>query len=270
MPDDDSSSDVGPTLMPAVTLPESAAPADKRGAPSAQYEASDLSAKVLASLLARIARSLDGDLDVDATMLTLVTGAVEAVPGAQSGGITEVDRRGRQVMVRYASDSFVVALDAAQLELAQGPCLDVAAWHRTMRVEDFAEETRWPEFSARALELGARSLLSLQLYAGSDNLAALNLYSRRPRAFTDESEEIGLLFATHAAIAMSRARRDAQMRLAIDSRDIIGQAKGILMERFKINAEQAFQVLVKASTQTNVKVRDVAEKFAATDDEPRA
>jgi hypothetical protein len=88
-----------------------------------------------------------------------------------------------------------------------------------------ASETRWPEFARRASQAGAASMLSLQLYVEGDNLGALNLYSRTPNAFDDESEQVGLLFASHAAVAYAGVRKEAQLARAVDSRDLIGQAK---------------------------------------------
>jgi GAF domain-containing protein len=227
-----------------------------------------VAAQDVAHLMATIARQLDTEQGVDATLHALVAAAVDAIPGADSAGITFVYKRGLKLDVAYASDPFVVALDTAQFEVREGPCLHSAYEHRTVRVEDFASEQRWPTFARRAHELGAGSQLALQLYVDGEDMAALNVYSRQVRGFSDESEQIGLLFASHAAIAMSTARREHQLRAGIDSRDIIGQAKGILMERFKLTADQAFQVLIKASTETNIKLREVAETFAGSGDLP--
>jgi hypothetical protein len=107
-------------------------------------------------------------------------------------------------------------------------------------------------------------MLSFQLYVEGDNLGALNLYSRRPNAFDDESEHVGLLFASHAAIAFSDARKVEQLQHGLITRDLIGQAKGILMERFKITSAQAFTLLVRVSQHTNRKLRDVAKELANT------
>lgn len=123
---------------------------------------------------------------------------------------------------------------------------------------------RWPEFAARAHALGARSMLAIQLYVTDEDLGALNLHSTRLDAFTDESEQVGLLFAAHAAVAMIGAQQQEQLQTAISSRDLIGQAKGILMERYKIGAQEAFQLLVLASQTTNIKLLDVAEYLART------
>ena len=152
-------------------------------------------------------------------------------------------------------------VDALQGETQQGPCLDAAYDHLTVRVADMATETRWPEFARRASEAGAASMLSIQLYVEGDNLGALNLYSRTPGAFDDESEQVGLLFASHAAVAYAGVRKEAQLAKAVVSRDLIGQAKGILMERYNISGERAFLVLTRISQDTQRKLHDIAAEL---------
>lgn len=124
------------------------------------------------------------------------------------------------------------------------------------------KDKRWPGFAQAAYDLGACSMLSIQLFVEGDKLGALNLYGQDVNVFDDESEQIALLVAAHAAIAFSDAKEIAQLTQALDTRDLIGQAKGILMERFKITPQQAFLVLTKASSESNMKLRDVAEHLA--------
>ena len=107
-------------------------------------------------------------------------------------------------------------------------------------------------------------MLSFQLYVERDNLGALNLYSRQPNSFDDDSEHIGLLFASHAAIAFADAEKVRHLVLAVSRRDLIGQAKGILMERFRISADQAFSLLIRVSQDNNRKLFDVAEELTET------
>jgi transcriptional regulator with GAF, ATPase, and Fis domain len=160
-----------------------------------------------------------------------------------------------------------------QEELGEGPCLDAAFDQQTVRVPDMAHEERWPRFAAVAAEAGAASMLSFQLYVEKDNLGALNLYSYRPDAFDDESEHVALMFASHAAVAFADAQRIDQLNHKAATRDLIGQAKGILMERYNINADRAFAVLVRVSQHNNRKLRDVAEELVSSgrlrDLEPR-
>ena len=143
--------------------------------------------------------------------------------------------------------------------------LDSLYKEQTVRLSDICGEPRRPDFCARAGQLGTRSMLAVQLHVKGDNLGALNLHSRQVDAFSDESEQIALMFAAHAAIAMAGARAQEQMDAAVDSRDLIGQAKGILVERYKISSHEVFRLLVVASQTTNIKLYDVAEFLVRTD-----
>ena len=107
-------------------------------------------------------------------------------------------------------------------------------------------------------------MLCLQLFVHEDTLGALDLLAGEESAFTDESEHIGLLLASHAAIAAAGAQKLEHATIALATRDIIGQAKGILMERFKLTADQAFDVLAKVSQDTNRKLYAVAEDLTRT------
>lgn len=128
-----------------------------------------------------------------------------------------------------------------------------------------ATEGRWPRFSQQASAAGAESMLSFQLFVAGDNLGALNLYARTPDAFDDESEHVGLLFASHAAVAFAGAQKQQQqLARALDARDLIGMAKGILMERYKITPDRAFAVLVRGSQANQRKLRDVAHDVVIT------
>ena len=127
-----------------------------------------------------------------------------------------------------------------------------------------ADEQRWPRFASRAATLGAASMLSFQLYVEGDNLGALNLYSGHPNGFDDESEQVGLLFASHAAVAFADARQLEHLSAAIATRDLIGQAKGILMERYSLDADQAFRVLTRISQHTNQRLHTIADELVTT------
>src|SRR3954469_13474280 len=121
-------------------------------------------------------------------------------------------------------------------------------------------ERRWPRFGPRAVDLGVVSLLSIQLFTDGHNLGALNLYSREAHAFDDnDAEQVGLLFATHAAVALRGAQQEMELKVAIDRRDVIGMAKGFLIERYKVDPEPAFAMLVRTSQAGHVKLHDVAD-----------
>ncbi|HEY0000516.1 MAG TPA: GAF and ANTAR domain-containing protein [Actinoplanes sp.] len=212
-----------------------------------------------------MARSLQSEGSFEQTLDAIVSGAAHTVPGAERAGLTAVQGR-RKVSTVAATDDLVREVDRAQYETGQGPCLDAAYERRTVRLADMAAEDRWPDFSRRALELGVRSMLSFQLYVRHDDLGALNLYSAQVDAFDDESENVGLLFASHAAIAMAGSRKEHDLSLAISARDLIGQAKGILMERHKVTGEQAFHLLAQVSQRSNTKLAEVAHSLVETAD----
>jgi GAF domain-containing protein len=211
----------------------------------------------LAQQLSELARSLQLEDGTDQILDEVVRGAIALIPGADEGSISVVVGR-RNVTSHSPSSALPERVDALQSETGEGPCLDAVYNHQTVRVADMAEESRWPRFAQRALAAGACSMLSIQLYVEGDNLGALNLYGLEPGAFTDESERVGLLFATHAAVAFAGAQKVEQLNEGIATRDLIGQAKGILMERHKVTATQAFTLLVKVSQSRNLKLREVA------------
>lgn len=231
-----------------------------KGQPSPQNQGSALDHDHLARQLSDVARRLEAQSDPGVMLDEVVRAAVAVIPGADEGSISVVTGR-RHVTSRHPSGELPAKVDAVQEEVGEGPCLDAAFEHMTVRVPDLARERRWPTFSARALELGAASMLSLQLFVERDDLGALNLYSRRAGAFDDDSEHVGLLFASHAAIAFADAEKVRNLRLAVSRRDVVGQAKGILMERFRVTADQAFAILVRVSQDNNRKLFDVAEQL---------
>ena len=125
-------------------------------------------------------------------------------------------------------------------------------------------ETSWPRFAAAASELGLRSLLACQLATARDRLGALNLYSTQPRAFDENSEILARAYATHVGVALASAEREANLRQALASREAIGQAIGILIERHKLTASQAFDLMVHISQRTHVRLRDIADELVRT------
>lgn len=211
----------------------------------------------LAVRLSELARELQSEDTGDAVLTDLVRAAVEIIPGTDEASISVVLGR-KRIDSHAPTGELPSQVDALQMKVGQGPCLDAAFNEQTVWVPDLRTDSRWPRFSAGAYELGARSMLSFQLYVEGDNLGALNLYGRQAGSFTEESQHVGLLVAAHAAVAFADQQKLEQYRQAMDTRDLIGQAKGILMERFKINDQQAFVILTRASSVTNMKLRDIA------------
>ncbi|RKR20049.1 GAF and ANTAR domain-containing protein [Arthrobacter oryzae] len=236
--------------------------ADRSEAGKARTENHRVSA-VLATQLSDLARELQQENDVHAVLSGIVHAALDLIPGVANASISLVTGR-KKVDSEVASGDLPRLVDALQNSTGQGPCLDAAYHERVVRVPDLSREDRWPAFSRGAVKLGARSMLSIQLFVEGDRLGALNLYGAEANAFTDESEQVGLLVAAHAAVAFADSQKISQLGEALISRQLIGQAEGILMERYKITAEQAFLLLSRVSSKANIKLRDVAEHLASS------
>ena len=206
---------------------------------------------------AEMARALLAQDDVQQTLQKICDLAVETIEGCDHAGVSFL--KGRKVTTPAASDDVPRAVDAIQYETGEGPCLDAIREHEVFETGDLRKEQRWPNFAARAhRETGVTSALGFRLFVEGDTLGALNLFSKAADAFNEESRTVGVVFAAHAAVALSTAMHDEQMEEALESRDLIGQAKGILMAREGISADQAFDMLRRASQRLNVKLRDVA------------
>lgn len=214
-------------------------------------------------LLANLARELNRETDVTAILRRIVEASVAQVEGADFAGITVLSRS--SVSTPVATDELVWRVDETQYALGEGPGLNAAINREpVVRVDNLCIDERWPRFAAAAVDLGVHSMLSFQLYTHRDALGSLNLYALRPNAFTEDSVHTGRILAAHAAIAASSTVQHANLRAALESRDLIGQAKGILMERFRVTPDQAFNLLIVASQRTNRKLRDIAEQLVAT------
>jgi hypothetical protein len=170
-----------------------------------------------------------------------------------------------------AASALARTLDELQHSLNEGPCHDAREGADDVFTDDFAAETRWPQFAPLAVEAGVRSAVAYRLHSGGDTLGALALYAVSPTAFPTASRAVGAIFAAHAALALLTSRSQASdrdkvdhLQTALGTREIIGQAQGILMEREKITADQAFTLLRRASQALNIKLRDVAQELVDT------
>jgi GAF domain-containing protein len=208
------------------------------------------------ALVNNLQRQQIGDAE---TMLDELTeSAVKSVPGAEYASITVVSRDGT-ICTASATGRYPALLDEIQQRHREGP-FSSAAWEQhVIRIDDLAREERWPAYCRDALdETPIRSLLSFQLFADHRTIGALNYFAEQPDVFDDDAVELGLILATHTALAWNMVRRDEQFRSALASRDIIGQAKGMIMERFKIDALQAFELLKRLSQTMNTPLVEVA------------
>lgn len=218
------------------------------------------------------ARALFATGRVEATLQAVVDLAVATIDGCDFASVFVVES-GR-VITPVRTDELVTEIDALQLSAGGGPCLDAMAEGLPVYAEDLAVDPRWPAFGPGAAAAGVRSLLALSLTAGGAR-GALNLYSSYPSAFGLVDRAKGLVLAGLAGVALSWAhareedlRQAENLRQALATRELIGQAQGILMERERVTAEQAFDILRRASQHLNVKLREVAQGLIDTGEKP--
>lgn len=225
----------------------------------------------LAVGLAQMARDLITQDSVQATLDRIVAHAVDLVDGCQDAGVLLLRGRTR-VETAAASSDLVHRSDQLQAELGEGPCFDAAFQKgQSYRIADMESTVEgWPHFAPRARELGIGSMMGFLLYTDDGDLGALDLYSPEPNTFTQHSELVGWLLASHAAVAFSGARTNAQMQAAIETRQLIGEALGIVMERYKRTEDQAFDLLKKISQQHNIKISVLAEQITTTGEAPES
>jgi hypothetical protein len=200
-----------------------------------------------------------------ALLSDLIACAAESVPGARYAGIT-VTKKKRPSETAAATHQYCVLLDEVQNDCQQGPGLTAAGIQRAIRIDDLARDDRWPLFRDKAIAATpVRSVLSLGLLKAGGTAAALNFYAESTEAFDDASADLGWIFASHAGLVWDLVRRDQQFRAALVSRDIIGQAKGKMMERFNIDADEAFNTLKLVSQHSNIPIAQVAERVVTGD-----
>lgn len=210
-----------------------------------------------------VAHELSSRTDLASTLDTLVRGAVTALPDVDHAGISVVQRRGR-IETLATTGAFVDALDDLQHSRKEGPCVDAVFEQPVVRVQHARHETRWPRFMPAAVELGLRSQLGIRLYTEDRTIGVLNLYSTSSDSITDEVEQMAELFAAYATSALGRAQGQDALDSAMASRQLIGQATGIVMERFSLDESHAFEYLLRVSSLTNTKLRDIAREMVET------
>jgi transcriptional regulator with GAF, ATPase, and Fis domain len=214
--------------------------------------------------LAAASRALQNEADTHGTLRRSVRLAIELIPHCHYSGIAIVGSD-RTITTALATDPLVVRGDELQYELGQGPCLDAIWHHETVVISDLAAERRWPTWAPRlAAELEVTSMLCVQLFTSSTIVGALNLYSRDLDAFDHSDVDTATVLAAHIAVAVADTQKADQLRLSATSRSTIGQAQGILMERYRLNDTQAFLALRRVSQDNNIKLVNVAQKLVQT------
>jgi GAF domain-containing protein len=220
----------------------------------------------IAKALARMSAVLLSQESVATTVELVANLAEKTLPDTAGAGVSLMDVVGKRTTA--ASNPLVQRADRLQYELDEGPCLTAWRDRVVVFVDDVETEHRWPAWTASVAPLGIRSVLSAPMLVTDGSIGAIKVYSRRPAAYDQHSEQLLTLFARQAAILLANAQsyEDAQqltvqLKAALRSRDVIGQAKGILIASGAPDEQAAFAMLVAASQRTNTKVREVAQRL---------
>jgi GAF domain-containing protein len=207
--------------------------------------------------------------DMQSLLQTVADLAKTVMPGNPEASITLLVND--KATTAVFTGQLALDCDESQYGRGYGPCLHAASTGELIEIADAQADTRWRDYLDRAVERGALGSLSVPLPVHEGVAGALNIYARKPNAFDEDSRSAATKFAPYAAVAVSnmRAYQDARdmadnLQVALESRAVIDQAKGILMERHRLTADQAFQVLAGASMKTNTKLRTVAEHLVLT------
>ncbi|QNE16861.1 GAF and ANTAR domain-containing protein [Kribbella qitaiheensis] len=204
--------------------------------------------------------------DLDQTLSRITAAAVEVLPEVDFCSITILHADG-SLDTSSPTDEKLWKLDQAQYQFREGPCYEAATTTVHVISPDLANDERFPQYAAVAVRDGIRAHAGLRLFDGPKGRAALNLYSETLGAFSDLAS-LGALFAHQSAVAIGYAYEIRELQEAVKTRGLIGQAVGIVMERYKLNDQRAFAFLARLSQHGNIKLRRVAEQLVATVPQP--
>jgi GAF domain-containing protein len=214
-----------------------------------------------AKALAQAARTIHREDTLEETLAAIAETARISVPGIDHAGISIITPKGG-IETKAATDDIVWELDQIQYALGEGPCVSAMRETPVVAVPYARHDQRWPNFMPPALKRGLRSQLAVRLFLDEEGtMGALNLYSTSQEEIDPDAEHVAELFAAHAAIALHQAREVEHLNQALESRKVIGQALGILMERYGLDENRAFAFLLRASSTSNIKLRDIATQL---------
>jgi GAF domain-containing protein len=219
--------------------------------------------------LDRLGRIRLTDHDMRSLLGEIASLAQQRLPGRLDASVTLLT--GDEAVTAVYTSDLALGLDEVQYERGHGPCLQAASVGEPVEIEDARSDPRWRDVLDVAVERGCLGSLSLPLPLHEQVSGALNVYARQPASFDEQSREFARRFASYGAVVAgnmlvyeSALDRAKNLEAALASRAVIDQAKGILMERFKLTADQAFQALTRVSMESNTKVRDIAARFVDT------
>ena len=218
-----------------------------------------------ADAFARLAIELHDAPGVEETVDAVVQFALHAL-NCTYAGVT-LHTRGNRPEIAAVTEPVVADVFDLQISTQTGPLVTALNDRTTILIRDTTTDDRWPEWAAKVAALGVRSVLDVPLATGGGTrrgVGVLGLYSAIPDAFSQDDEAIAHILARHASVALASARHERTMAQAVDARKLVGQAMGILMERFDVDGDQAFAILKRYSQDTNTKLRDVAQQLIDT------
>lgn len=219
--------------------------------------------ETFAQTMAATARTLRAQPDMEATLQAIVDLAATHLGGDPEVSISLLTE-GKRIVTPASSGRRAEKADLLQYGARQGPCLDAIWKHETFQVEDLTRDQQYPRWSRLAAEqTGLRGVVSYQLFTDKITLGSLNVYTKDPRPYEPADRDEGLTFATHAALALHTTKTLQQLTSALVSRNLIGQAQGILMHRYDLTPERAFEFLTRVSQDSNIKLTEVARRVIA-------
>lgn len=219
--------------------------------------------------LSAAARDMQDEDGSRQAMDRAVSIATQILPGCDAAGVCVV-YRGERVDTHATSQDALRQVDALQHRLKEGPCLDALRQQDTVQSDDLSIDERWPKWGPEVARLGFSSIVSYRLFSTDNTLGALNLYGKSKSAFTADDVHDGVALAAHVGVALAGAQEVENLEKALEGRTVIGQATGILMERFDMTSDRAFRLLSKISQDRNLKLRQLAEQIVQTRAVPKA
>jgi GAF domain-containing protein len=225
----------------------------------------DLVAPTSADAFARLAIEMHDAPGVEETIDAVVQFALQALNCSYAG--VALHRRGARPEIAAVTDPVVAEVYELQIDHQDGPLVTAFRERSNILIRDTMTDGRWPLWAAKVAQLGVRSVLDVPLTTGvgpTASVGVLGLYSPEPDAFGPDDEAIAHILARHASVAVATARHEETMAQAVDARKLVGQAMGILMERFDVDGDRAFAILKRYSQDTNTKLRDVAQQLIDT------
>jgi GAF domain-containing protein len=213
--------------------------------------------------LAEAARTINQPQSMDETLDAIVHTARQNIPGFDEVGISLMHSNGK-VETKAATGDLVWKLDALQYDLGEGPCVSSLHEEPVIVVDHIRHSQRWPEYVPQGVKLGLKSQMALRLYVDNDGtIGGINLYSTSSEQIEPHAPQLAQVFAAQAAVALGHRQEINHLNEALASRQAIGEAIGVLMERYNLDEQAAFNFLARLSSHQNVKLRDIAASMVA-------